>query len=245
MIEVESCESTQDLAWEYLSKDPKKSFVAVRASSQTHGRGRQARNWVSTEGNLFLTLAFRVPKNSGHAWPFASLLAGQALAESLDFLGAWDPDCFLKWPNDLYRLHHSVPAKMGGILCELRKDILLVGIGVNIQSSPSPEETPYATTFLADSFSAPNASSLAHAVSKRLHPLFESWLKEPRSTARSTIHELSKHWMRGFFSREGEVEGLGRVRALSLLEDGCLEVQSLADPTKTARLSSGEFRFVF
>ncbi|MEO5668082.1 MAG: biotin--[acetyl-CoA-carboxylase] ligase [Bdellovibrionota bacterium] len=240
LTEIESCASTQDEARERLIKSGE-DFVAVRAEKQSRGRGRQDREWVSPAGNLFLSLGFRIDPSVARPWPFVSLLTGMAAARSLENLGCWDSSCFVKWPNDLYRLQGKTLAKIGGILTELRKDILLVGIGINVETAPEIAG-PYATTSLKNiALKPPTASQLAQILSSDLKSLIEAWIASPKDISENCIRELSSLWMKHFFSMTGEVEGMGRVRVLGLLHDGRLSVHGVADPNQTRIVSSGEF----
>ena len=60
----------------------------------------------------------------------APLAVGCGLADWLRELGA---PVALKWPNDL----RVDGAKIGGILCEVYNDALLVGVGLNWFEAPS------------------------------------------------------------------------------------------------------------
>jgi BirA family biotin operon repressor/biotin-[acetyl-CoA-carboxylase] ligase len=106
---------------------------AVHADTQTDGRGRHGRSWLSAPNeNLHLTVLLRRggPPERSRTLPLA---VGVAVAEALD--PHRERGIGLKWPNDLW----ARDAKLGGILCE-RHDVdggvLLVGVGVNVGSAP-------------------------------------------------------------------------------------------------------------
>ena len=231
-------------SWKFF-KPILRSTLPLFAERQTRGRGRQEREWVSPVGNLYLTLGFRVDRHAKHPWPFVSLLAGIAAARSLKHLQAWDEHCLIKWPNDLYRIEVERVSKFGGILTELRKDILLIGIGINIETAPPLSESSYSATSLND-FAAqkPSASELGQTIATTLKPLFETWMASTDATTTIAIDELSRIWMKPFFSLKGHVEGIGEVRATRLFEDGRLCVASLQNPQELHTIASGEFRFV-
>lgn len=108
------------------------------ADRQTGGRGRSGRSWVSDEGTLTfsLTLLSTVPLE------LLPLAIGVGVARSLEFELA-PLRIALKWPNDL-RLNEG---KLGGILCERAAtgtrsgavDAVVVGLGINVDSSPAVE----------------------------------------------------------------------------------------------------------
>lgn len=129
---VEDClPSTNDhlLALVAAANEPMPK-TALLAETQTAGKGRQGRSWVSVRGNILLSVY----------WPFQStldklyglsLVVGIAIARVLKANGLADVQ--LKWPNDIYWQGH----KMGGILIETKQHRpgvidTIIGIGLNI-----------------------------------------------------------------------------------------------------------------
>jgi BirA family biotin operon repressor/biotin-[acetyl-CoA-carboxylase] ligase len=97
--------------------------AVVVAESQTAGRGRHGRIWHSApSGNLYLTaLGAPIPPES--LWQLA-FVVGLAAAEAVDVS--------VRFPNDLY----AGGRKMGGVLIETYKGVPLLGIGINIATTP-------------------------------------------------------------------------------------------------------------
>jgi len=245
LIEMDICESTQDEARAILSRDPHVNCVAVRTERQTRGRGRQDRKWLDAQGNLFLSLGFRIDPSLVRPWPFVSLLAGMAAARCLARAKCWDEACFVKWPNDLYRARGAKHTKLGGILTELRRDLLLVGIGINVTTAPQIQDTDYDSSCLKDIHShPPSAATLARDLTNELKLLIETWIASPELTGDAAVLELSTSWMKLFFSIPGSFEGFGPARATRLLNDGRLAIESLMPPKTERLLSSGEFLIV-
>ncbi len=58
LIELDTIDSTNDHA-KKLAKNGYPSGVVVWAHEQTAGRGRQGNTWVSTPGNLFMSMILR------------------------------------------------------------------------------------------------------------------------------------------------------------------------------------------
>lgn len=108
------------------------------AEHQTHGRGRQGRDWVAAPGSsLTFSLLLKLAPVS---WSGLSLAVGCALADALDPAAA--PRLALKWPNDLWLL--DAPGrgrKLGGILIETvtvgTQRMAVVGVGLNVQPQPA------------------------------------------------------------------------------------------------------------
>lgn len=113
----------------------------VLAESQTAGRGRRGRSWLSPPGmNLYLSCLKRF--ESGIAGLSGlSLAMGVIVLRALDQLGV--AGVGLKWPNDvLVAAGESAGAKLGGILVELSGEYqgpcaAVVGIGLNLRLTPA------------------------------------------------------------------------------------------------------------
>ena len=107
--------------------------VLLVAESQTAGRGRAGRTWLTSPGSaLTFSLAWKFDRPL-HALIGLPLAIGVALAEALQSFGV---QVELKWPNDLLR----DGAKLAGILIETMADKsaqpkgtwLVVGVGINL-----------------------------------------------------------------------------------------------------------------
>ncbi len=110
--------STNDVALTY----PIGSVII--AQSQTSGRGRYGRTWVSEEGNLFLSV---VMPEFAELTPLLSYVIAVAVAHTL-----LDYHPQIKWPNDIL----IKGGKVAGILLERHEDKVIAGIGINCVSSP-------------------------------------------------------------------------------------------------------------
>ena len=101
------------------------------ALSQTAGRGRRGKAWVSAPGDS-LTFSLGLPL-APVDWSGLSLAVGVSLADSLH------PEVRLKWPNDLWWRGR----KLGGILVETATQgtgrCAVVGVGLNLATPVLPE----------------------------------------------------------------------------------------------------------
>jgi BirA family biotin operon repressor/biotin-[acetyl-CoA-carboxylase] ligase len=108
----------------------------ILAESQSQGKGRLGRVWVSPPGvNLYLSLLFRSkdPRTSA----LLSLLSAVAAAEAIEKVGC-SPK--IKWPNDLIVFTPAGERKIAGILLELSgpspsgraSPFVVVGVGINV-----------------------------------------------------------------------------------------------------------------
>lgn len=111
--------------------------VCVVADRQTAGRGRNGRDWVSTEGaGLYFSIVLR-PVIEMRFLPLITLMTGVAVYDTLTEFGL-KPD--IKWVNDIL----IGDDKICGILAESVETpsglAVIVGIGINLTSSSFPEE---------------------------------------------------------------------------------------------------------
>jgi BirA family biotin operon repressor/biotin-[acetyl-CoA-carboxylase] ligase len=106
-------------------------WSAVRADTQTAGRGRHTRAWVSDAGGLWLSAVVPTgPAEQG--WAALPLAAGVAVCESLAGLGPGP--LRLRWPNDVM----LGGRKLAGLLVDqFRPGSAVVGIGLNVSNRPA------------------------------------------------------------------------------------------------------------
>jgi len=98
--------------------------TAVVAQTQTSGRGRRGRAWVSPPGGLWISVVVSL---EGLQPQRLSLAAGVAAAKAIET--CCGKACRLRWPNDVI----VEDKKVGGILIEAAagRPSAVVGIGVN------------------------------------------------------------------------------------------------------------------
>lgn len=148
------------------------------ARSQTAGRGRRGREWVSETGNLYASLLLR-PGGSASRAALVSFAAAVAVAEAIEEVTGVTGKLACKWPNDLL----WDGSKISGILLESASgkggelDWLVIGIGINV--AQFPEDTDYpATSIAAAGFPQVNPATLFDALARRLADWLETWRQE-------------------------------------------------------------------
>lgn len=110
---------------------PQPAWTAVRATTQTGGRGRTSdRRWISDEGGLWLSAVLPCP-GARAKWEILPLAAGWAIVGALRESGV--ADLRLRWPNDIMVGRR----KLAGLLVErYRADTAVVGVGLNVCNFP-------------------------------------------------------------------------------------------------------------
>lgn len=131
--------STMDAARELAKKGAGEGTIVI-AETQTSGRGRLSREWLSPEGGIYFTLVLR-PRMSPVYAPRINLMASIAVAATIRKLFGLKAE--LKWPNDVL----IEGRKVCGILAEMDAEMdvvnfVNVGIGINANTSiPQFEKT--------------------------------------------------------------------------------------------------------
>jgi BirA family biotin operon repressor/biotin-[acetyl-CoA-carboxylase] ligase len=105
-------------------------FICL-AESQSNGKGRRGRDWVSPYGsNIYMSILWRFKQNGLASISGLSLAVGVAIVRALRQHQIGDIE--LKWPNDIY----YEGKKLGGILVEASGEsdgpcAIVIGLGVN------------------------------------------------------------------------------------------------------------------
>ncbi len=126
ILYFDKIDSTQkylaNLVREGLNKE-----IAIVAKEQTAGVGSRNSSWISNRDDLIFS--FSIKKNNiakDLMLQSASIYFAYLFKE---ILHEFDNECWLKWPNDIYKKNK----KVGGVVTQLIKDYFIVGIGLNLQ----------------------------------------------------------------------------------------------------------------
>lgn len=240
----DSIDSTNTYA-SRLARDGAAEGTAVIADTQTGGKGRLGRSWVSPPGvNLYLSVILRPSKSAASA-PQLSLLAAVAVAETIAQHIQLSPA--IKWPNDVL----VSGKKVCGILTEMQTkacglQAVILGIGVNINASLSvfPEElqAKAASLLVVNGQLIDRVAFTAHLLT-RLEKLYVLWLEEGFPVVRSAWEGyaadlLGKPIM--IAAPEGTISGT----ALGIDHDGALLVQLVQEGQEEQGGQPGDIRRV-
>ncbi|MEQ1753114.1 MAG: biotin--[acetyl-CoA-carboxylase] ligase [Micropepsaceae bacterium] len=203
----------------------------ISAQTQTAGRGRRGREWVSPQGNLMATLLI-APHASAASAAGLSLVAALAV---YDAVSSWIPDASIKvkWPNDVL----VKGRKVSGILLETASFAeaehlpwLAIGIGINLVSAPAVANYP--ATFVNDHAQAPDAAEALSVLAMAWDRRFQVW-------QRQGIEPIRQAWL-------DAAAGLGQAIEVRLAHDslsGTFETL-MADGSLLLALPSGEKRTI-
>lgn len=166
--------------------DPGRLWVV--AQTQSAGRGRHGRSWVSPPGNLYASLLLIDPAPKARA-PELGFVAGVALAETLHKILGYDQRLALKWPNDLI----FDGAKFCGVLLEASttsEGQFACALGFGVNCCAHPQGLPYPATDLAALGVACEPGDILPSLSARL----ASWLD--RWAGGANFAEVRDAWLR-------------------------------------------------
>jgi BirA family biotin operon repressor/biotin-[acetyl-CoA-carboxylase] ligase len=148
--------------------------TVVSAESQSQGRGRLGRSWVSpAHKNLYLSIVLRSDFPADRL-PQIGLTAGVA---ACDTLREWQP-ATLKWPNDVL----IGGRKVCGILAEMEgaagSQTVILGIGVNVNADGNdfpPELRDKASSLLLEGGTPVDRAQVAGRLLTHLETWYETW----------------------------------------------------------------------
>ncbi|AWD32991.1 Bifunctional ligase/repressor BirA [Candidatus Fokinia solitaria] len=180
IFRLKTVDSTQLYARKLIAfSEVEREFVVI-ADAQVDGIGTGSNSWIGKNGNLFMTVAFRLdPSMSTDSIPQFSYIGAISVGEAIA------QECALehirlsyKWVNDIL-LNYK---KCCGILCEIyRNQFLLVGIGINIKHFPNLVELheqcnmPYKATSIENEGLQVNKIQLEKRILYELRKMYKLW----------------------------------------------------------------------
>jgi BirA family biotin operon repressor/biotin-[acetyl-CoA-carboxylase] ligase len=221
----EQTTSTNDVI-EKLARDGVEEGVVVFAESQTKGRGRLGRKWMSPERKgLWFSVLLR-PALRPQETTQLTVVAATALWRAIHELTGLRPE--IKWPNDIVMRGR----KTAGILTELTAEldrvkhvILGIGVDVNVSAGDFPADLrKLATSLKIESGKPVPRAELASAMLRELDSdyarmrsgnfasIADEWENHCTTIGRNVAIQIGDRKIRG--------------RAESLGEDGALLVRT-------------------
>ena len=137
VIYLNTVDSTNNYAKSLSDCEPE-DFLVV-SDTQTLGKGRRGRNWVSPSGvGIWMSLCIRPQILIEHA-SMITLVMALSVCEAIEDL--YSLECNIKWPNDIV----INSKKISGILTEMSSDIdgikyIISGVGINANNKDFPKD---------------------------------------------------------------------------------------------------------
>jgi BirA family transcriptional regulator, biotin operon repressor / biotin---[acetyl-CoA-carboxylase] ligase len=235
IVLLDTAESTNDVAKDRAAAGGLKPTGLVVAETQTGGRGRFGRRWLSPPGGIWISLVLR-PRIPAAAAGGAALLAATAAAQAIAAVTGLTAS--IKWPNDILIRDR----KVCGILIEMaaeigRVDYLVIGAGINANFSAAELHGLPATTLQSETGRPVDRAKLIGAIVNLIFTN-QSMLERPAELRRlwkSLSTTLGKQV--SVQSGSGLIEGL----AVDIDEAGGLIVEQADGGRRVLR--SGEVTF--
>ncbi|HCN28334.1 MAG TPA: biotin--[acetyl-CoA-carboxylase] ligase [Verrucomicrobiales bacterium] len=238
-VTAETGSTSDDLRAVALRGEP--PGAVLFAESQTAGRGRRENRWITPPGrDLMLSLLLR-PAAPPVLWPRVTTLAALAVCQAIERVLPLRP--VIKWPNDIFLGRRKVSGLLAETLNGPEGLMLVLGIGLNVNTRVFPPGIASEATSLALELGdevrmdldrhelALALLSALHSHLGRLDSGFSVALREARSRSLLLGRQI-RAWQHG-----REVVG----RALDLDEEGRLKLElpdgslSLLDSAENVR----------
>ena len=132
--------STNETAIRLIKRGEKNGIIS--SDIQTNGKGQRGKKWISKKGNLFLTIFFKINKQlSIKKLTFLNLsILKKIITNQIKV------KTHVKLPNDILIYKQKVCGILQEIIFKNNIKYLIIGIGINIITSPIIENYP--TTYL-------------------------------------------------------------------------------------------------
>lgn len=222
----ETTDSTNKVAFQ-LAVDGAEEGAIVVADTQTRGKGRLNRAWLSPPGcNLYLSIILRPNIRIDEA-PQISIVSGVGVADTM--LSYFPSSASLKWPNDIL----INGRKICGILTEMRVkgrrlDFVIAGIGLNVNMMKEHFDEHLRNTATSVLMESGKIYSRI-VIMARLIDSFEKWYNVFLNDGFTPIHEFWMDHAYGIGEKiiisfkddviEGKLKGLDKDGTLLVEED--------------------------
>jgi BirA family biotin operon repressor/biotin-[acetyl-CoA-carboxylase] ligase len=170
----ESLPSTMDKAMQ-LALEGAHNGTLVVAESQTKGRGRLGREWLSPKyKGIYFSLVLR-PNILPQQASVLTMVIAVAVAQAIQRLTA--AQVMIKWPNDIL----LNAKKLAGLLVEMNAEVdvvkfVIVGVGINV--NVAKEQLPAAATSLKEEgFDTIERCQLIQEILRMIEAEYKSFLK--------------------------------------------------------------------
>lgn len=204
----DSIDSTNARAKELGGKGASHGTLVV-ADSQSAGRGRLGREWISPKGvNIYMSLLLR-PRVEVNKVSMLTLVMAVAVAKAMESVAPQ-----IKWPNDIL----VGGKKVCGILTEMQLEqdgqyFVVIGVGINVKTQDFPEEIKEKATSLEEAGLNISREELLGKVLAYFEEAYEVFEKEEDLSGLQNYYEehlVNKDAKVKVLDPKGEWEGIAR-----------------------------------
>jgi BirA family biotin operon repressor/biotin-[acetyl-CoA-carboxylase] ligase len=168
---VDVVEITDSTNADLLADEAAPDRSVLAAEHQLAGRGRFDRDWSSPpRAGITVSVLLR-PDVPIQRWGWLPLLSGVALHEAVTAVSR--VPTVLKWPNDL--LAAGDERKLAGILAQTSGEAVVIGIGLNVDTTAEELPVPTATSLALARAVSLDRTDLLIAILARLDARYTEW----------------------------------------------------------------------
>ena len=131
-----------------LIKINKINSGCVCADTQTKGRGTYGKKWVSKKGNFFGSVFFPLKKNYPSFDQFS--LINPVIVSNILQIFCDKRKLKIKFPNDIFLNGKKICGILQEIITIDKKNFLIIGVGLNVNSNPSIKKKYKATNIFRE-----------------------------------------------------------------------------------------------
>jgi len=153
-----------------LIKNSKNEFGFITSENQLNGRGQYGRKWISYNGNIFVSIFYKLDKIN---LSISSLTKKNCFLVKKVISKYYKKKITFKSPNDLLINKKKICGILQEKIQKFHKKYLIVGIGINLIKSPNIPNYP--TTNL---FDVTNRKIDKKKIEKELKITFEKFLSK-------------------------------------------------------------------
>jgi len=231
------------------SNDGLPDGVACLAGSGSGFHGFKGRSWAAVPGNIHLAVHFAPRREMDRFEVAFTIVAALSVVDALNHIAGLEGRAQVKWVNDIL----LEDAKVGGILAYTQSQgrtvtSAVLGIGVNVESTPAVEPTPFVPRvssvrdFLPTS--GPNLRertlrSLLRALDENYRTLLTKGVSPLLERYRECSMVLGKEVTICTDASDRALEVVTQGRVLALGENLELALEGCPDPIRAGRLVLG------
>lgn len=184
----DAIDSTNDKAYELAEEGALEGTVVI-AETQTKGKGRMGRKWVSPRsGGIYASIILR-PDLETDELPAITLITATAIINTIKKTAGIEAG--MKWPNDIL----VGDKKISGILTEIKAqpdivDFLILGIGVNVNTSKG-KLPPEGTSIKVETGEEVSRMELVQSMLLEIEEVYSKFKKKGFSSLRKECKKLS------------------------------------------------------
>jgi len=161
--------STNDKAINLITKKNRLSGC-VYASMQTKGRGTHGKKWISKKGNFFSSIFFPLKMNYPTFDEFSTI--NPIIICNIIKKFYKEKNISLKFPNDILINGKKICGILQEVITLNDRKFLIIGIGLNIVSSPNLKKKYLATNILYETKAKPKIKEIINQLTHSYENFF-------------------------------------------------------------------------